>query len=109
MKQGKRGQSYILSMSSSARLRSNELPAFAMRGCLLRQASAGQDGGHVSAAPDRPAIILDGNVTDDQLCWLSYDRERHDLRQSPHMEQSGTPFRANTHTLIPNAIRQGAG
>lgn len=31
--------------------------------------------GHVSAAPDRPAIILDGNVTDDQLCWLYFDQE----------------------------------
>jgi hypothetical protein len=31
--------------------------------------------GHVSAAPDRPAVILDGNVTEDQLCWLYVDRE----------------------------------
>ena len=32
--------------------------------------------GHVSAAPDRPAIILDGNVTQDKLCWSYYDREK---------------------------------
>jgi hypothetical protein len=31
--------------------------------------------GHVSAAPDRPAIILDGNVTEDQLCWLYVDQD----------------------------------
>ncbi len=32
--------------------------------------------GHVSAAPDRPAIILDGNVTSDSLLWLYYDQEK---------------------------------
>jgi len=31
--------------------------------------------GHVSAAPDRQAIILDGNITEDQLCWMYYDKE----------------------------------
>ncbi len=31
--------------------------------------------GHVSTAPDRLAVILDGNVTEDQLCWLYVDRE----------------------------------
>ena len=29
--------------------------------------------GHVSAAPDRPAIILDGNLSQDELKWLYYD------------------------------------
>jgi hypothetical protein len=29
--------------------------------------------GHVSAAADRPAIILDGNLTEDLLVWLYYD------------------------------------
>lgn len=29
--------------------------------------------GHVSAAPDRPAIVIDGNVSPDQLFWLYYD------------------------------------
>ncbi|MHC4985883.1 MAG: TolB-like translocation protein [Planctomycetota bacterium] len=31
--------------------------------------------GHVSAAPDRPAIVLDGNVTEDKLTWIYYDRD----------------------------------
>ena len=31
--------------------------------------------GHVSAAPDRPAIVLDGNVTEDKLTWLYYDSD----------------------------------
>ena len=31
--------------------------------------------GHVSAARDRPAIILDGNVTENKLTWLYYDQE----------------------------------
>ena len=31
--------------------------------------------GHVSSASDRPAIILDGNLTDDLLLWLYYDSE----------------------------------
>ena len=31
--------------------------------------------GHVSAAPDRPAIALDGNVSEDKLTWLYYDRD----------------------------------
>ena len=32
--------------------------------------------GHVSAAADRPAIILDGNLSRDMLLWLYYDGER---------------------------------
>jgi hypothetical protein len=32
--------------------------------------------GHVSADRDRPAIILDGNVTPDKLTWLYYDNEK---------------------------------
>ena len=32
--------------------------------------------GHVSAAPDRPAIVLDGNVSEDKLTWLYYDRDQ---------------------------------
>ncbi len=32
--------------------------------------------GHVSAMAGRPAIILDGNLSDDLLLWLYYDRER---------------------------------
>lgn len=31
--------------------------------------------GHVSADPNRRAIILDGNVTDDMLMWLYWDAE----------------------------------
>ena len=31
--------------------------------------------GHVSAAADRPALILDGNVTSDLLLWLYFARE----------------------------------
>ncbi len=31
--------------------------------------------GHVSAAPDRPAIILDGHLSDDRLRWLYYDQD----------------------------------
>lgn len=37
-------------------------------------ASAG--GGHVSAMPDRPAIILDGNLSRDLLLWLYYDQSQ---------------------------------
>ncbi len=33
----------------------------------------GKNYGHVASAPDRPAIILDGNVTSDCLTWLYYD------------------------------------
>jgi len=33
----------------------------------------GRHYGHVASAPDRPAIILDGNVTSDRLTWLYYD------------------------------------
>lgn len=32
--------------------------------------------GHVSAMPDRPAIIIDGNLTDDTMQWLYYDKEQ---------------------------------
>lgn len=32
--------------------------------------------GHVSAMVDRPAIIIDGNVTEDTLFWLYYDQEQ---------------------------------
>ena len=32
--------------------------------------------GHVSAMAGRPAIILDGNITDDMLLWLYYDQEQ---------------------------------
>ena len=35
----------------------------------------GKHYGHVGAAPNRPAIILDGNVTPDQIGWLYYDAE----------------------------------
>ena len=35
----------------------------------------GRHYGHVAAAPDRPAIILDGNTTEDELQWLYYDSE----------------------------------
>lgn len=31
--------------------------------------------GHVSAMAGRPAIILDGNVSNDLLVWMDYDRE----------------------------------
>ena len=31
--------------------------------------------GHISAAADRPALILDGNLTPDLLLWLYLDRE----------------------------------
>ncbi len=31
--------------------------------------------GHVSAVPDRPAILLDGNVTEDKLTWLYYNQD----------------------------------
>jgi hypothetical protein len=32
--------------------------------------------GHVSAMAGRPAIILDGNITNDMLLWLYYDSEQ---------------------------------
>ncbi|MAS35260.1 MAG: hypothetical protein CL610_14705 [Anaerolineaceae bacterium] len=32
--------------------------------------------GHVSAMAGRPAIILDGNITNDMLLWLYYDAEQ---------------------------------
>ena len=32
--------------------------------------------GHVSAMAGRPAIILDGNITDDMLLWLYYDSDQ---------------------------------
>ena len=35
----------------------------------------GRHYGHVAAAPDRPAIILDGNVTPNQLNWLYLDSD----------------------------------
>ena len=35
--------------------------------------------GHVSAAPDRPAIILDGHVSKDRLRWLYYDADDYRL------------------------------
>jgi hypothetical protein len=31
--------------------------------------------GHVASAPDRPAIIIDGNLAPNQLQWLYYDNE----------------------------------
>ena len=33
--------------------------------------------GHVSAAPDRPAIILDGHFSNDALRWLYYDSDEY--------------------------------
>jgi len=32
--------------------------------------------GHVTAAADRPAFILDGNLTSDLLLWLYHDSDR---------------------------------
>ena len=32
--------------------------------------------GHVSAMAGRPAVILDGNITNDMLLWLYYDAEK---------------------------------
>ena len=36
----------------------------------------GRHYGHVAAAPDRPAIILDGNTSPDKLQWLYIDGEK---------------------------------
>jgi hypothetical protein len=35
----------------------------------------GRHYGHVAAAPDRPAIILDGNTSTDRIQWLYYDAD----------------------------------
>ena len=44
-----------------------------IREYLFRDAGAY---GHVSAMAGRPAIILDGNLSTDQLLWLYYDQEQ---------------------------------
>lgn len=44
----------------------------------------GRHYGHVAAAPDRPAIIIDGNTTESELQWLYYDGE------VPRFESIGT-------------------
>ncbi|MEM7034433.1 MAG: hypothetical protein AAF629_33135, partial [Chloroflexota bacterium] len=44
-----------------------------IREYLFRDAQAY---GHVSAMANRPAIILDGNISDDLLVWVYYDQEK---------------------------------
>jgi len=63
--------------------------------------------GHVAAAPDRTAIILDGNLTRDRLQWLYYDSDE------PRFEvicEHGTEWRSLPGQLThphPSTDRQG--
>lgn len=63
-------------------------------GTVIREWAFPQDYyGHVSVAPDRPAIVLDGNLTEGQLLWLYYDQEqpRVEIIAGHHTDWKGCP------------------
>ena len=54
--------------------------------------------GHVSAMVDRPAILLDGDVSDDKLAWLYYDQEQPRLEViAEHNTEWGSIIGQATH------------
>jgi Tol biopolymer transport system component len=54
--------------------------------------------GHIAAMADRPAIILDGNVSANLLTWLYYDREQPRIEViAAHNTQWGTILGQASH------------
>jgi len=68
----------------------------------------GKHYGHVAAAPDRPAIILDGNVTPDRLVWLYIDgpEPRFETICEHKTELNSLPANQATHAH-PSTDRSG--
>ena len=60
--------------------------------------------GHISAAPDRPALILDGNVTPDLLMWLYMDR---DVPRLEVIGRHGTDWGSQTSHPHAHSSRDG--